>query len=123
MQIYRTHTLGELRPEHNGQSVTISGWVHARRDHGGLIFLDLRDQYGLTQATFHPEKKDAFELANNIRPEWVVTVKGTVKARPEGMVNEKIATGGIEVIAESLTVISEAKTPPFEIASENLSNE
>ncbi|MCA9376013.1 MAG: aspartate--tRNA ligase [Candidatus Doudnabacteria bacterium] len=120
---FRTHTLGELRKEHAGETVKLSGWVNVRRDHGGLIFLDLRDQYGITQVTFRPEDKEAFELADTVRPEWVVTVEGEVTARPDEMVNEQMKTGAIEVVASSMQVIAKAKTPPFEITAEHLSNE
>ena len=99
--MFKTHTCGELRAEHAGQSVTLAGWVHRRRDHGGLIFIDLRDRYGLTQITLDPAKvpADAFKVAEGLRSEFVVQVLGNVVARPERMRNPKIATGEVEVVA------------------------
>lgn len=120
---YRTHTLGELTAAHAGETVTIAGWVHARRNHGGLIFLDLRDQYGITQVTVRPEQAEAFAEADKARSEWVMQITGEVAKRPEDMINSDMQTGEIEVIASTVTVMAEAKTPPFEISSEHLSNE
>jgi aspartyl-tRNA synthetase len=111
----RTHTCGELRPEHDGKTVTICGWVHRRRDHGGLIFLDLRDHYGFTQVLINPNQKEIFAQAEHIRSEWVLKIVGKVQKRLEGAAREENPTGGIEVITSELEVLSEAKTPPFEI--------
>ncbi|MBI3332037.1 aspartate--tRNA ligase [Candidatus Peregrinibacteria bacterium] len=111
----RTHTCGELRPTHAKKSVTLCGWVHRRRDHGGLIFIDLRDRYGFTQVVFPPEAKEVFKTAEKIRPEWVLRVTGTVQKRREGAERSENPTGEIEVIASALEILNEAKTPPFEI--------
>ena len=112
----RTHTCGELTEGFVGRTVTLSGWVHRRRDHGGIVFIDLRDRYGLTQITFHPETcKDFWSDVEALRSEWVISVTGSVAQRPKEMVNEKLDTGHIEVVAQSLTVLSAAKVPPFEI--------
>ena len=112
----RTHTCGALRAEHDGGSVVLQGWVHRRRDLGGLVFLELRDRYGLTQVVVEPDGGDAagaFQAAAVVRSEWVVEIEGRVRARPEGQRSTRLATGDIEVVARSLTVLAEAKTPPF----------
>ncbi len=119
----RTHTCGELRASHAKKAVTLCGWVHRRRDHGGLIFVDLRDHYGITQVVFDPRQKDTFALAEKIRPEWVLKVEGAVSKRKEGAERKDNPTGDIEVLAQSLVVLSESKTPPFEIDQEKDVNE
>ena len=111
----RTHTCGELRKDHKGSEVTLCGWVHRRRDHGGLIFVDLRDHYGITQIVISPEQKEVFALAEKVRPEWVIKVQGTVSPRREGAERSDNPTGAIEVMVISIDVLSESKTPPFEI--------
>ncbi len=112
----KTHGCGELRPAHAGQTVTLAGWVHRRRDHGGLTFIDLRDRSGLIQVVFNPETNaEAHAQAQDLRGEWVVQIAGAVGPRPEGTENPKLATGEIEVSAASLTVLNQAKTPPFNI--------
>jgi aspartyl-tRNA synthetase len=112
----RTHTCGELRASHIDQTVTLCGWVQNRRDHGGVIFIDLRDRDGLTQVTFDPDLcgKDGHERANRIRSEWVLQITGTVKSRGE-RVNANLPTGAIEVFVKDLVVLNQAQTPPFEI--------
>ncbi|RME61225.1 MAG: aspartate--tRNA ligase, partial [Caldilineae bacterium] len=115
----KTHTCGELRAEHAGTSVTLAGWVNRRRDHGGLIFLDLRDRFGITQVTVNSEHNpDAHNAASQVRGEYVVQIQGVVQRRPEGFENPDLATGEIEVIADQVTVLSPARTPPFPISSE-----
>lgn len=115
----RTHTCGELRESNVGEVVTLTGWVHRRRDHGGIIFIDLRDRYGLTQIKFNPEiNAETLEEADKLRGEWVVKVTGKVAARPEDMVNPKMETGKVEVEIESLEILNKSKTPPFELDSE-----
>ncbi len=110
---------GDLRPEHDGQSVTPAGWVHRRRDHGGVVFIDLRDSSGLVQVVFHPEAApEATETAQHFRAEWVVQVEGTVRKRPEGTENEELATGGVEVVAARSEVLNESKTPPFDVSQD-----
>ena len=112
----KTHGCGELRPAHAGQTVTLAGWVHRRRDHGGLTFIDLRDRSGLIQVVFNPETNaEAHAQAQDLRGEWVVQIAGAVGPRPEGTKNPKLATGEIEVSAALLTVLNQAKTPPFNI--------
>lgn len=115
----RTHDCGALRQKDVGGVVTLSGWVHRRRDHGGLIFIDLRDRFGLTQLVFDPEKNAAIhQEAEKLRSEWVISIRGIVQKRREGMSNAKIATGDIEVIVTEIEILSKAKTPPFSISDE-----
>lgn len=117
----RTHTSGELRSSHEGEKVTLCGWVHRRRDHGGLIFIDLRDRYGITQLVFDPETSStAHSKASELRSEWAIQVKGVVRSRGAGLINPKLPTGEIELEVEELNVLSIAKTPPFSIADENI---
>ena len=112
----RSHVCGELRAEHVDTTVTLAGWVHRRRDHGGLIFIDVRDRSGLVQCTFHPEESGkAFVTAERVRPEWVVQFTGTVRPRPQGTVNPNMPTGDVEVVITDAVVLNEALTPPFEI--------
>lgn len=115
----RTHTCGELSKNNVNQEATLTGWVHRRRDHGGIIFIDLRDRYGLTQIKFDPEiNKEAHEKADRLRSEWVIKVTGLVVPRPDDMINPKLKTGEIEVKVNKLTVLNESKTPPFELDEE-----
>jgi aspartyl-tRNA synthetase len=116
---YRTHTCGELRDQHVGQDVTLSGWVNRRRDMGQLIFIDLRDRHGLTQVVIdHADAPEAHEIAAGVRNEFVLRVEGRVNRRLPGTENAKLATGGIEVRATAVTILSSAKTPPFPINDE-----
>lgn len=112
-----TRTCGELRRKDIGSQVTLTGWVWHRRDHGGLIFVDLRDREGMTQVSFDPEHSGgtAFHMAEGIRTEWVILIKGTVRERPEGMENPKLKTGEIEVLASEIQVLNPSKTTPFQI--------
>ena len=115
----RTHTCGELKKKNVGQTVTLAGWVHRRRDHGGVIFVDLRDRYGLTQIKFDPAiNEKAWREAEHIRSEWVLQITGEVLARPEDMLNQKMKTGEIEIGVHRLEVLNKSKTPPFEIDEE-----
>jgi aspartyl-tRNA synthetase len=117
----RTHTCGELGQEKKGDKVILSGWVHRRRDHGGVIFIDLRDRYGITQIKFDPQFNDSVhKKAEVLRSEWVIQVEGTVVERPKDMINTKIATGAIEIIVDNLSILNKSKTPPFEIDEEKL---
>lgn len=109
----RTHNCGELRAEHAGAEVTLMGWVHRRRDLGGLLFIDLRDRYGTTQVVFRPDDAEIFEVAGDLGAEFVVAVTGEVSARPDGTVNPDMATGDVEVVARSLSVLNSSLTPPF----------
>ncbi len=112
-----TRTCGELRAENIGEEVKLTGWVSRRRDHGGLIFCDLRDREGITQLTFDPEHSggEAFKIAETMRPEWPILVHGVVKGRGEDTVNPKLATGEVEVLVDAATVLNRSKTPPFQI--------
>jgi len=117
--MYKTHTCGELRPEQVGQEVTLAGWVHRRRDHGGVTFIDLRDRFGLVQVVANPaENPAAHQAALEVRPEWVIQVQGQVRRRPAGMENPRLPTGEIEVEVQRLEVLNPAKTPPFLINKE-----
>lgn len=119
MDYRRTHRCNDLRKEDIGKIVTLSGWVHRRRDHGGLIFIDLRDRFGLTQLIFDPEIDEATHTeAGKLRSEWVITAEGKVRARGEGLTNPKLATGEIEIEVISFKILSAAKTPPFSICDE-----
>ena len=112
----RTHSCGELRAEHAGAEVALCGWVAHSRDHGGVVFLDLRDREGLVQVVFHPEDApEAHRVASDLKAESVVRALGEVRRRPEGTVNENIPTGEIEVAARALEVLAEAETPPFPV--------
>ena len=103
-----------------GERVELMGWVDVRRDHGKLIFIDLRDRSGKCQVVFIGKDKALYEKSNNLRSEWVVKVVGQVNKRPESMVNKDIATGTYEVLAEDLEVLNEAKTPPFDISTDGM---
>ena len=112
----RSHTCGALSSSTEGERVVLAGWVARRRDHGGLIFVDLRDRTGIVQCVFDPDvAKGSFGLAEQIRPEWVISLEGVVRHRPEGTVNPNMPTGEVEVVVESATVLNRSETPPFEI--------
>ena len=118
--MYKTHTCGELRASHAGQTVTLAGWVHRRRDHGGVTFLDLRDRYGLVQVTLNPDlPKESLDIAASVRFEWVLQIEGVVQKRPAGMENPKMETGEIEVIAREVKVLNPARTLPFMVSGDN----
>ncbi len=118
----RTHTCGQLNKQNAKEKVELSGWVASRRDHGGVIFIDLRDRYGVTQLKFDPEiNKKVHAEADKLRNEWVVSVKGGVAKRPVDMVNKKIKTGEVEIECTSIEVLNKSKTPPFEISEEKSS--
>jgi aspartyl-tRNA synthetase len=112
----RTHTCGQLRLDDAGKKVTLAGWAHSYRDHGNLVFIDLRDKFGLTQLVFNPvTHPQAHKLAKNVRCEWVIAAKGLIQPRSEGMENPKLPTGQIELAVEQLEILNKSKTPPFEI--------
>ena len=116
----KTISCGDVRAEHIGKTVTLAGWVHRRRDHGGLIFIDLRDREGIVQVVFNPDNaQDIHAIAETLRNEWVVQVTGTVTARPEGTENPNMSTGEVEVSTEQVRVLNESKTPPFYINEES----
>jgi len=109
----RTHYCGELNKSLEGQVVTFCGWVHRRRDHGGVIFLDVRDRKGQVQVVFDPDLPEAFDTADHVRSEYVVQVKGLVRGRPEGAINKDMPTGEIEILGKEIQVLNESKTPAF----------
>jgi aspartyl-tRNA synthetase len=109
----RTHYCGDIHAETIGQQVAVAGWVHRRRDHGGVIFIDLRDREGLLQIVFDPDTPEIFAQAERIRGEYVLAVKGKVRPRPDGTINPNLATGEVEVLVTELEVLNEAETPPF----------
>src|SRR6266540_3558064 len=112
---YSTHTAGQLRKSDVTKTVKLAGWVHSYRDHGGLVFIDLRDRDGLTQLVFDPDScgKPAHDEARKLRGEWVISVEGEVENRGAGLENPKLATGEVEVRVRSLEVLSVSPTPPF----------
>ena len=111
----RSHYCGELNESLIDQEVEICGWVHRRRDHGGVIFFDMRDREGMAQIVFDPDTVESFALAETVRSEYVLKIKGRVRARPEGTVNKDIPTGGIEVLGKELIILNRAETPPFQL--------
>src|SRR4030042_504608 len=120
----RTDNCGRLRLEDAGKKVTLSGWVQSYRDHGGLVFIDLRDREGLTQLVFNPDTQpEAHKLARTVRCEWVIAAKGVVQPRSDGMENPKLPTGQIEVLVQELEILNTAKTPPFELDNAERTNE
>jgi len=120
----RTHNCGRLRLSDAGKKVALAGWVHSYRDHGNLVFIDLRDREGLTQLVFDPETQpQAHKLARTVRHEWVIAAQGVVQPRTEGMKNPKLPTGEIEVLINQLQILNVAKTPPFEIGTAEKTSE
>lgn len=109
----RTHYCGDINETLIDENVTFCGWVHRRRDHGGVIFLDVRDREGLVQVVFDPDTVDAFNAADSVRSEYVVSISGLVRGRPEGTINANMKTGQIEVLAKDITILNKAATPPF----------
>ena len=119
LSLLKSHNCGELREEHVGQRITVAGWVHRRRDHGGKVFIDLRDREGIVQVVFNPQvSQEAYEIAGSLRNEYVIQVSGEVASRPEGTENRKVATGDIEVIAREAVTLNASKTPPFYISED-----
>ncbi|RPH59921.1 MAG: aspartate--tRNA ligase, partial [Chloroflexi bacterium] len=110
--MYKTHTCGELRAAHAGQTVTLAGWVHRQRDHGGVTFIDLRDRYGLVQVVADPAN-EAVRAIQDARSEWVLQITGAVQRRPAGAENPNLATGEIEIAATKVEVLNPAKPIPF----------
>jgi aspartyl-tRNA synthetase len=117
--LLKNHNCGELRKNHTGQKVTLAGWVHRRRDHGGKVFIDLRDREGIVQVVFNPQlAQEAYQLAGSFRGEYVIQVTGEVASRPAGTENSKLSTGDIEVIAREAIILNKSKTPPFYISED-----
>ncbi|PYR69475.1 MAG: aspartate--tRNA ligase, partial [Acidobacteria bacterium] len=114
----RTHTCGALRPSDVGANVVLLGWVHRVRDLGGLLFVDVRDREGVAQIVFDDDNAPQMEKAKRLRSEYVIGVEGTVRRRSADTVNPKLGTGEVEVFVKRLTILNEAKTPPFPIADE-----
>jgi aspartyl-tRNA synthetase len=111
----RSHYCGDLELSHVGRPVTLCGWVHRRRDHGGVIFLDLRDRNGIVQVVYDPDSRESFATADRVRNEYVLAVRGKVRPRPEGTVNPDMKTGAVEVLGETLEILNVAATPPFQL--------
>jgi len=116
----RSHYCGALRANLIGETVTLCGWAHRRRDHGGVIFIDLRDREGLAQVVFNPDRKEAFAIAERVRAEFVLKVTGKVRARPAGTVNSELPTGEVEVLVHEVEILNASATPPFQIDDDNL---
>ncbi len=119
----RTHFCGELDKDFLGKEVELCGWVNRRRDHGGVIFLDLRDKKGIAQIVINPESNETFKLAESVRSEFVLKVSGKVIARNSDMVNKKIPTGEIEVLADNIEILNTSKPIPFQLESVDTSEE
>jgi aspartyl-tRNA synthetase len=117
----RTHYCAQLSVELIGQQVTLAGWAHRRRDHGGVIFIDLRDREGLAQVVCDPDRAEAFRTADRVRSEFVLRIAGRVRARPAGTVNPNLASGAVEVLAESVEILNPSVPPPFQLDEDNLS--
>ena len=117
----RTHYCGGISAALVGQDVALCGWAHRRRDHGGVIFVDLRDREGLAQVVFNPDRKEAFAIAEKIRGEFVLRVKGKVRRRPEGTVNPNLASGEVEVVVSEVELLNPSATPAFQLDDDNLS--
>ena len=117
----RTHYCGQLNSQTIGQEVVLCGWAHRRRDHGGVIFIDLRDREGLAQVVCDPDRPDMFAIAESVRNEYCLKITGTVRARPAGTVNPNMPSGEVEVLCHSIDVLNPSVTPPFHLDDENLS--
>ena len=109
----RTHYCGQVNESLSGQTVSVAGWVHRRRDHGGVIFIDLRDREGLLQLVFDPSNAQVFAQAERLRSEFCVRVSGQVRPRPAGTANANLASGQVELLASELEILSRSETPPF----------
>jgi aspartyl-tRNA synthetase len=116
----RTHFCGELNREHIDHTVTVCGWVNRRRDHGGVIFVDLRDKKGILQVVFDPDSADMFALAESVRNEFVLKVTGLIRVRPEGTVNSDMPTGEVELLARELEILNQSETPPFQLDDDDV---
>ena len=111
---------GQINSSLIDQEITLCGWVHRRRDHGGVIFIDLRDREGIAQIVFDPDREDAFQIADSVRNEYVIQIHGRVRSRPEGTINPEMATGEVEVLGYEIEILNKAKTPPFQLDDEHV---
>ena len=112
----RSHYCGELNRAHIDQEIRLCGWVHRRRDHGGVIFIDLRDREGIAQVVFDPDRAEPFKIADLVRNEYVIRISGRLRLRPEGTANPDRATGEVEVLGHTIEILNKAKTPPVHAA-------
>lgn len=119
----RTLYCGQINTDHLDQEISLCGWVHRRRDHGGVIFIDLRDREGLAQIVFDPDREDAFAIADKVRNEFVIKITGRVRHRPEGTINPDLPTGEVEVLGYTIEILNQAKTPPFVLDDENVNDD
>jgi aspartyl-tRNA synthetase len=119
----RTHYCGEVTEKFIGETVEICGWVNRRRDHGGVIFIDLRDRSGLVQVVYDPDIEDVFKMAEQVRNEFVLKITGLVRARPEGTTNDQLSSGQIEILGKQLEILNKAETPPFQIDEDEVSED
>src|SRR5438874_7746985 len=117
----RSHYCGQVNETLLGRDITVAGWVHRRRDHGGVIFIDLRDREGLVQVVCDPDRAATFASAEKLRHEFCIAVKGLVRPRPEGTVNPNLTSGAIEILAHEIEILNVSVTPPFQLDEENLS--
>ena len=115
----RSHYCGQLDSTLLDQEIELNGWVHRRRDHGGVIFIDLRDREGLAQIVFDPDREEAFAIADSVRNEYVLKITGKVRKRPEGTINPDMPTGEVEVLGYTIEILNKAKTPPFQLDDEH----
>src|SRR5258708_9890460 len=116
----RSHYCGELSAALIDRVVTVCGWAHRRRDHGGVIFIDLRDREGLAQVVFNPDRAEAFRTAEKVRNEYVLKVTGVLRQRPQGSINAELRSGEVELVAHEVEILNPAATPPFQIDDDNL---
>jgi aspartyl-tRNA synthetase len=117
----RTHYAGSVCSDQLGQTISLCGWVHRRRDHGGVIFIDLRDREGLLQVVCDPDRAEMFKIAETLRNEFCIQVSGLVRHRPQGTVNTNLKSGEVEVLCQSIQILNASVTPPFQLDDENLS--
>ena len=123
MSSLRTHYCGQLNASHIDQDISICGWVHRRRDHGGVIFIDLRDREGLVQVVFDPDAPESFQVAERVRGEYVLQVRGRVRRRPAGTENPNMPTGEVEILGQALEILNAAETPPFQVDEDDIGEE
>ncbi len=116
----RSHYCGSINTTHIDQEIELCGWVHRRRDHGGVIFIDLRDREGIAQIVFDPDREEAFKIADSVRNEFVIKIKGKVRNRPEGTINPDMATGEVEILGYEIEILNKANTPPFQLDDEHV---